>query len=84
MFLLRLCIFRISWGAASATYGKERSVGPGSSNLGLGDEGKVEIERVNDEILKIIQASEEEELGFNKTWPFVSKLARSRPERKPI
>ena len=48
------------------------------------DEGKVEIERVIDEILKIMKASAEEELGFNKTWPFVSKLARNRPERKLI
>ena len=48
------------------------------------DEGKVEIKRVIGKILKIMQASVEEELGFNKTWPFVSKLARSRPERKPI
>ena len=36
-------------------------------DLFTSDEGKVEIERVIDEILKIMQASVEEELGFNKT-----------------
>ena len=47
------------------------------------DERKVEIERVIDETLKIMQASVEGEFGFYKE-PVTSKLARNRPERKPI
>ena len=47
------------------------------------DERKVEIERVIDEILKIMQASIEWEFGFYKE-PVTSKIARTQPERKPI
>ena len=44
------------------------------------DERKVEIERVIDEILKIMQASVEGEFGFYKE-PNTSKISRTRPER---
>ena len=47
------------------------------------DERKVEIERVIDAIVKIMQASIEGEFGFYKE-SVTSKLARNRPERKPI
>ena len=47
------------------------------------DERKVEIERVNDEILKIMQASVVGEFGFYKE-SVTSKLASNRPKRKPI
>ena len=47
------------------------------------DERKVEIERVMDEILKIMQASIEGEFGFYKE-SVTSKLACNRPERKLI
>ena len=43
----------------------------------------MEIDCVIDEILKIMQASIEEELDFYEE-PVTSKLARNRPERKPI
>ena len=47
------------------------------------DERKVEIERVIDEFVKIMQASVEGEFGFYEE-PVTSKIARNRPERKPI
>ena len=47
------------------------------------DERKVDIERVIDEILKMMQASVEGEFGFYEE-PVTSKIARNRPERKPI
>ena len=47
------------------------------------DERKVEIERVMDETLKNMQASTEGEFGFYKE-PVTSKIACTRPERKPI
>ena len=47
------------------------------------DERKVEIERVIDEFVKIMQASVGGEFGFNEE-PVTSKIARNRPERKPI
>ena len=43
----------------------------------------MEIERVIDDILKIMQASVEGEFGFYEE-PVTSKIARNRPERKPI
>ena len=49
----------------------------------LSDERKVEIERVIDEFVKIMQASVGGEFGFYKE-PVTSKIARTRPERKPI
>ena len=48
-----------------------------------GDARKVEIERVINDILKIMQASVEGEFGFYEE-PVTSKIARIRPERKPI
>ena len=47
------------------------------------DERKVEIERVNDGILKIMQASVEGDFDFYKE-PVTLKIACTRPERKPI
>ena len=47
------------------------------------DERKVEIERVIDEFVKIMQASIGREFGFYEE-PVTSKIARNRPERKPI
>ena len=47
------------------------------------DERKVEIERVIDDILKIMQAFVEGEFGFYEE-PVTSKIAHTRPERKPI
>ena len=49
----------------------------------FGDERKVEIERVIDEFVKIMQASVGREFGFYEE-PVTSKIARARPERKPI
>ena len=47
------------------------------------DEDKVKIYRVTEEIIKSMEQSEDEELGFNQE-PVTSKLARNRLERKPI
>ena len=47
------------------------------------DERKVEIERVIDEFVKIMQASAGREFGFYEE-PVTSKIARNRPERKLI
>ena len=47
------------------------------------DERKVEIERVIDEFVKIMQASVGREFGFYEE-PVTSKIAHNRPERKPI
>ena len=47
------------------------------------DERKVEIERVIDEVLKMMLASVGGEFDFYEE-PVTSKIARNRPERKPI
>ena len=47
------------------------------------DEDKVKIDRVIEEIVKLIEQPKDEELGFNQE-PVTSKFARNRPERKPI
>ena len=47
------------------------------------DEDKVKIYRVTEEIIKSMEQSEDEELGFNQEL-VTSKLARNRLERKPI
>ena len=52
-------------------------------NLFLTDERKVEIERVIDEVLKMMLASVGGEFDFYEE-PVTSKIARNRPERKPI
>ena len=47
------------------------------------DEGVGDIERLIEEIVKLMEKSENEELGFYEEH-VMSKLARNRPERKPI
>ena len=47
------------------------------------DESMGDIERVIEEIVKLMEQSDYEELGFYEE-PVTSKLARNRPERKPI
>ena len=47
------------------------------------DERKVEIERVIDEVLKMMLASVGGEFDFYEE-SVTSKIARNRPERKPI
>ena len=47
------------------------------------DERKVEIEHVIDEVLKMRLASVGGEFDFYEE-PVTSKIARNRPERKPI
>ena len=47
------------------------------------DERKVEIEHVIDEVLKMMLASVGGEFDFYEE-PVTSKIARNRPERKPI
>ena len=48
------------------------------------DESMGEIDYVIEENMKIMHKSKDKELGFSKSLSVASKLARNRPEQKPI
>ena len=43
-----------------------------------------EIDQVIEEVIKFMEQSDEDKLGFSKSLFVASKLALNRPERKPI
>ena len=69
-------------GRMSETQGEVKQEREGKHSI-KDDERKVEIERVIDEVLKMMLASLGGEFDFYEE-PVTSKIARNRPERKPI